>query len=170
MSETCHIRSMVYSDLNSAIQVQRQTFSADLCEDLEVFENRFQIFGQYFQVALIDQQVVGYMLCFPWKLGESPVNNEKFPAKLPLPNCFYVHDITLLEQARGFGIAQKMLEMAKDDGRKLGHRYLSLVSVEQSGDYWDKRGFMPYKDLTPEKVAMLRKIYGAHARLMVQAL
>lgn len=160
------IRPMKVSDLSLVLSIQRQTFSVDLCEDLDVFENRFDRFGEYFRVAVLNEKMVGYLLCFPWKLGETPINNQKFPENLPEFDCFYLHDIAVLQEARGQKIAQQMISSGKKLGLELGFRYLSLVSVEQSGDYWDKLGFNILQDLSPLKIDQIQKIYGEKARLM----
>jgi ribosomal protein S18 acetylase RimI-like enzyme len=154
--------------LDGMLHVQQQTFTEDLRESANVFRNRFTRFGDCFRVALQQELVVGYMLCFPWKLGESPVNNQPFPDTLPLPDCFYIHDITLLPQARGTGIARAMLQDAFAQARLAGFDTMSLVAVAQSGDYWDKAGFTTYPALPAQKHAALLEVYGPGARLMVK--
>lgn len=158
---------MLKNDLYQVIEVQKKTFGTELCESYEVFLNRFELFGQFFKVASFNDLVQGYMICFPWKLGESPVNNQKFPDTLPFFDCFYLHDIALLESLRGQGIAQELLNQAKSSAQGLGMSSLSLVSVEQSGDYWDRRGFLPIENLSPKKQEFIKIVYGLKARLMV---
>lgn len=162
-----YLRSMQREDLSQVLAVQKQTFGTELCETLDVFTNRFEIFGEFFKVVVLNNLVQGYMICFPWRLGESPMNNEKFPESLPSFNCFYLHDIALLKQARGSGLAQELINHALLCSKKLGFNTLSLVSVEQAGDYWVKRGFSPFENLPPEKDEFIRSVYGQGARLMV---
>lgn len=170
MSQSIKFRPMKKEDLPQVMDVQKKTFGADLCEDYEVFLNRFDVFGQYFKVVMADDEVVGYMVCFPWKLGESPVNNQKFPDVLPKFDCFYLHDIALLKSQQGRGLAQKLISYAFQSALELGHQSLSLVSVKQSGDYWDKRGFTPLDNISPKKLEFIQLIYGAGARLMVTSI
>lgn len=167
MKNNTSVRPMKSSDISDVLYVQRQTFTPDLCEDRKVFENRFELFGKYFKTAVLDEKIVGYLICFPWKLGETPINNQKFPKELPLFDCFYLHDITLLKEVRGLGLAREMIDAAKSNGVELGFQALCLVSVEQSGDYWDKLGFTALTQLSSGKEAMIQKIYGKKARLMM---
>jgi GNAT superfamily N-acetyltransferase len=161
------LRPMLPTDLSAVIEVQKKTFSTDLLEDLNVFQNRLSRFGQYFLVACDKQYVVGYVVAFPWALGDSPVNNQCFPEKLPTPTCFYLHDIALLPSHQGQGIARLMLENIDENARELGFQSLSLVSVAQSGKYWDRIGFSELP-VSPEKRQMILKVYGDGARLMVR--
>jgi ribosomal protein S18 acetylase RimI-like enzyme len=162
------IIAMEKHHLSDVIKVQKATFTEDLCEALDVFQNRIERFGQYYKVAIIDDSVVGYMICFPWTLGDTPINNEKFPENIPQPNCFYIHDITLLPQARGTGLAKAMIEESYKMARELGFSQVELVSVSQSGNYWDKVGFEAYADITEKKRASILKVYGEGARLMIK--
>lgn len=171
MTRQIEIQAMKLQDLAQVMIVQREVFEQDLCEEAEVFENRFEVFGQYFRVAVDEQKnIIGYMLCFPWKLGESPVNNEKFPADLPEFNCFYLHDICVLPSYRGKGVAKQMIGQAKEMARKSGYECLSLVAVEQSGQYWDHLGFTPIKNLSATKMSFIHRVYGSAARLMALSL
>src|SRR5690606_35391597 len=164
-----NIRAMKESDLPQVIEVQRQTFTQDLREDYDVFLDRFQRFGEHFLVLEDDALVVGYALAFPWALGDSPVNNQKFPLVLATANCFYIHDMAILPSHQGLGLGQVMLERIEQKARALGFDRLSLVSVEQSGDYWDEAGFTALA-LSKEKQARILKSYGENARLMERSL
>lgn len=164
------IRSLKKIDLPHLISVQQKTFTSDLCESLAVFQNRFDHFGQYFKVVLINDQIVGYIICFPYKLGEIPKNNAFFAPNLPTPDCFYIHDVTLIPEARGQGLAQLLIESAFTQAKELGLTKISLVSVGQSGNYWDKLGFVEYPNQTAKISQILLSSYDEKSRLMVKEL
>lgn len=164
------IRALQHQDLPRLIEVQKRTFTSDLCESIEVFQNRFDHFGQFFKVAVSNNQIVGYIICFPYKLGEIPKNNAPFKQNLPPPDCFYIHDVTLVHEARGRGLAQLLIESAFNQARELGFTKISLVSVGQSGNYWDKMGFVQYPHTTQEILQMLHSSYDDKSRLMVKDL
>lgn len=163
---TFQILPMTAAHLGAVAEVQARAFTEDLRETPEVFADRFARFGEHFRIALREGQMVGYMICFPWKLGDTPVNNEPFPAALPEPDCFYIHDIALLPEARGIGISRAMLDDAYQTALRLGYDAVSLVAVGQSGSYWDKVGFVPYTRVGPRKLERIQDIYGPGARLM----
>lgn len=154
--------------LEKVLQVQAQTFTKDLRESAEVFANRLTRFGTHFKVACLQEAIVGYMLCFPWKLGETPVNNRAFPDMLPEADCLYIHDIALLPEARGSGLARAMVDDAFAQAQAHGFPVVSLVAVAQSGLYWDKVGFVPCAAITADKQAQIIHSYGEGARLMVK--
>ena len=159
---------MTSAHLGAVVRVQAEAFSEDLRETPAVFADRLARFGQHFRVGVVDGQVAAYLICFPWKMGETPVNNQKFPASLPEPDCFYIHDIAIVPEARGIGLARALLEDAYRQADALGFDAVSLVAVGQSGSYWDKVGFVPYKSIGAEKVARILEIYGTGARLMAR--
>lgn len=162
------ILPMTEADIDAAVSVQKEAFTPDLCEDPHVFRNRIERFGHYYRMAYLDGRAVGYVICFPWKLGDSPVNNQVFPEELPEADCFFLHDIALLPEARGTGLAQALINEVYNVADGLGFDAVSLVAVKQSGSFWDKMGFVPYAAITPEKHQRVREIYGAGARLMAR--
>jgi GNAT superfamily N-acetyltransferase len=164
------ILPMTLEDIEDVSKVQKETFTQDLCELHSVLLNRFETFGQYFHVAKNGEELIGYMIAFPWKSGETPVNNQNFPKMIPTPDCFFIHDITLLPAARGTGLARSMIEKACETGRLLGFKTISLVAVAQSGNYWDKNNFLEYMDISIEKKNALIANYGKGSRLMQKTL
>lgn len=157
---------MTPAHIEEAVRVQAQAFPEDLRESPEVFEDRMARYGQYFRVAFMGDRMVGYMISFPWKLGDAPVNNEKFPAELPEADCFYIHDIAILPDARGAGISRALLQDAYETAHALGYDAVSLVAVGQSGSFWDKAGYVPYTLVGPRKLGKIVDVYGPGARLM----
>ncbi len=98
-------------------------------------------------------------------MGVIPENNKSFPFDLESPDSFYLHDICLLEEARGLGIANMMLNQIYEGAGKKGYQTISLVSVEQSGDYWDRNGFIDV-EVSRGLQEKLSGNYGEKARLM----
>lgn len=159
---------MTAAHIDEVVQIQAEAFTPDLRETPEVFANRIARFGEFFRVAYQNGRMVGYVVAFPWKFGDAPVNNQKFPEDLPEPDCFFIHDIALLPGARGGGIARALLEDAYQTAHALGFDAASLVAVGQSGTYWDRVGFVPFARVTEAKRAYILAIYGPGARLMAR--
>ena len=165
---TLKIVPMTAAHINEVVQIQAEAFTPDLRETPEVFANRIARFGEFFRVAYLNGRMVGYVVAFPWKFGDAPVNNQEFPEELPEPDCFFIHDIALLPDARGSGVARALLEDAYQTALKLGFDAASLVAVSQSGNYWDRVGFVPNAHVTETKRAYILDIYGPGARLMAR--
>lgn len=165
---TLKIVPMTAAHISEVVKIQAEAFTPDLRETPEVFANRIARFGEYFRVAYQNGRMVGYVVAFPWKFGDAPVNNQKFPEDLPEPDCFFIHDIALLPDARGGGVARALLEDAYQTAHKLGFDAASLVAVGQSGTYWDRVGFVPNARVSDAKQAYILDIYGPGARLMAR--
>lgn len=168
MQMTLTIVPMTAAHIDEVVQIQAEAFTPDLRESPEVFANRIARFGEFFRVAFLDGRMVGYIVSFPWKLGDAPVNNQKFPDELPEADCFFIHDVALLADARGGGVARALLEDAYQTAHTLGFDAASLVAVGQSGTYWDRVGFVPYARITEAKRAYILDIYGPGSRLMAR--
>lgn len=162
---------MQAADIAAIIAVQRESFPEHLRESAAVFANRFERFGEHFLVVReTGGEIVGYALSFPWQLGDFPAADTPFPAELPAPECFFLHDITLLPACRGRGAAAALLEQIFARGRELGFASITLVSVSQAGNFWDRQGFSHCDSLPAHTQSYLLQNYGQGARLMSRPL
>lgn len=156
---------MQYTDVEAVINLHQEIFTPDVQESATVLKNRIEIFGKDFFVAIKDTELLGYVMCFPWGDKSTPVNNEIFPAALPRGECFYIHDIVVSPMARGFGVSKKLLKEVERKASEKGLSKMTLVSVEQSGEFWDKNGYQEVL-LTQEEKFSLLSSYGNNARFM----
>jgi len=99
------------------------------------FESKMMGYPDGSFVADLDG-VVGYVISFPYILGKPyPLDTAFKP--VAWPDCYYIHDLCVLKEFRGNGIANKLAEqiLAKD------WNVFALVSVAGSGKFWRKLGF-----------------------------
>jgi GNAT superfamily N-acetyltransferase len=134
-----------------------------LSERPEVFAEKLRLFPEGCFV-LEDAGVLGYALVHPWLLNDIPKLNEFLLRLPPEPECLLIHDVAMLERARGRGAAGRLLahisKLAKD--RNLSH--LALVSVYNSHPLWARLGFnLIGNDSLEKKLSP----YGETARYMI---
>jgi GNAT superfamily N-acetyltransferase len=156
-------RSTTENDLD-AIEKIANAVHPDLSERLEVFAEKLTLFPEGCFALVQKDAVLGYAYVHPWRLNDIPKLDE-FLRYLPLhPECLLVHDVAVLQQARGQGASGTLIELISKLAKKRDISYLALVSVYNSHLHWTRFGFQHVgNDIIADKL----KSYGETARYMV---
>ena len=143
----------------------------DFPEDSAVFAERQRLYPEGARLLEVDGVAAGYVLSHPWRYGQLPALNGLLGALPADADTFYIHDLALLNKARGTGAAARIVGEIQRHARSQGFATMSLVAVNDSLAFWHKHGFRAQRPstLTPELVAKLAS-YEAAARFMVKAL
>jgi hypothetical protein len=137
----------------------------DLPERPEIFAEKLGLFPDGCFVLAQNDAVVGYGFSHPWLLNRIPKLNE-FLVRLPsAPNCMLIHDVAVLQHARGSGAAGTLIELIASVARKRALPHLALVSVYNSYALWGRFGF---ETAFHDGLADRLKSYGESARYMVR--
>jgi GNAT superfamily N-acetyltransferase len=140
---------------------------AELPEKREIFAEKLTLFPEGCFVLVQNEIIVGYAFSHPWLLDRIPELNQplsRLPAK---PDCILIHDVAILQQARGRGAAAVLVEIVTKLARERNIANLALVSVYNSYRLWGRFGFeLADGDALVEKL----KSYGGPARYMVRRL
>jgi ribosomal protein S18 acetylase RimI-like enzyme len=132
-------------------------------EDPEVFAERLTLHPQGCLVYEHGGDLTGYVVSHPW--GALPPSlNARLGSLPPAPATYYIHDLALLPQARGFGAAGAVVRRLLAHAAALGLPNVSLVAVGGSAAFWSRCGFLEEGD--PALDEKLRS-YG-RARFMVR--
>jgi GNAT superfamily N-acetyltransferase len=134
-------------------------------EDPSVFAERVRLFAA--GCFLLSEPPTGYILSHPWRFGQPPALNSTLGRIPKDPDTYYIHDIALLPAAQGQGSAGLILEQLGGLARSLGLKTLSLVAVNNSAAFWEKRGFRTVGD---EGLTQKLASYDSDARFMVLSL
>ncbi|WP_343312723.1 GNAT family N-acetyltransferase [Brucella sp. BE17] len=137
----------------------------DFFEEEAVFLDRLSLYPAGCFVYTSKDDILGYAISHPWKLDTLPALNSvlgKFPEGC---NTYYIHDIALLPVARSGGVATRVLTLMAEQAEADGFLTMALVAVNNSGGFWEKKGFV-IRDL-PELETKL-KSYSDDARYMVR--
>ena len=128
-------RRMLSEDLPVVYTIANHIHN-ELHEDMCVFIERFSLCpeGCFF---LEDTSIRGYLISHPFTQGKSPPLNTLLH-QIVDPDCWYIHDLAILEPYRGQGSASKILRWLEKRAMPL-----TLTSVSGSESFWRKQGFVP---------------------------
>ncbi|GGP24324.1 GNAT family N-acetyltransferase [Silvimonas amylolytica] len=112
-------------------------------EPVETFAARLRLSPGSSWVAEAGGQVLGYFFTHPWA-GETPPPLGRALQQLPAnQDTHFLHDLAVHPQARGRGVAPRLVEAALDWGRQRGLKFTRLVAVAGAAPFWRKWGFKP---------------------------
>ena len=109
-------------------------------EDISVYQTIMEVFPDGGWGAFCDNQLVGYIFFHPYK----------YPAIKPLnstlelngnENCMYLHEIAVLPEYRAHNISACLLNIYDKASQLHKLTLQSLVSVQNSIGFWEKKGF-----------------------------
>lgn len=109
----------------------------ELHEDMAVFIERLRLCPEGCFV-LEDTTIRGYLISHPFTQGKSPPLNTLLH-KIRDPDCWYIHDLAILEPYRVQGHATKILRWLE----KKVKTTITLTSVSGSESFWLRQGFVP---------------------------
>ncbi len=163
------IRQMQLTDLPAVVKLQDRCYSEDLFESADLVKSRLLLTPQSCWVALYQDKLWAYLFSYPAILGNINALGQPFAAYSDA-NCLYLHDLAVSSDARGQGVATKLLAKATDYARELDFDYLSLVSVQNSLQFWQERGFSVVSQLSTAAVEALASYTNQQAHYMVKAI
>ncbi len=89
-----------------------------LQERPEVFANKLALFPPGCFVLARNGDVSGYGIAHPWALGSVPALDTVMAALPAAPTCLYIHDVVVLEAARGQGAAGVLVDVFEAVARR----------------------------------------------------
>ncbi|KAJ4294516.1 hypothetical protein N0V90_008207 [Kalmusia sp. IMI 367209] len=137
-------RKLSASDIPSLVRVA-DCVHPDLPESEEVFAERFRLFPEGC-LALTSEgsnanALFGYAISHPIRKRQPPALNSLLKEIAPDADQYYIHDLAILPELRGQGLAQdcisRLLLVAQP------FQTMSLISVYGTGQFWGKYGFAP---------------------------
>ena len=157
-------RSTTAPDLDAIEQIAN-VVHPELSERHEVFVEKLSLFPEGCFVLVQDGAVSGYAFVHPWCLNDIPNLNAFLLRLPPAPDCVLMHDVAVLQQARGHGASSALVGLVATLAKQRGISNLALVSVYNSHLHWTRLGFeLVNNDIIADKL----KSYGETARYMVR--
>ena len=108
-------------------------------ETSAIYENKFRVSpkGCYVYVCN-NNNIKGYVISHPWNIVSPPqLNTPLIDVEV---NCWFIHDIVVLPECRGRGVADEIIQKILDD-----NPIVSLVACDdenvQTKDFWMRYGF-----------------------------
>ncbi|WEK04079.1 MAG: GNAT family N-acetyltransferase [Candidatus Devosia phytovorans] len=161
-----HWRAMTTLDL-PAVEAIAATVHPSFPEDLAVFAERLRLYPDGTRLLELNGVPSGYILSHPWRFGELPPLNSLLEDIPGDADTLYLHDLALLNAARGTGAAAMIVGDILRHARAIGLPSVSLVAVNGSMPFWHKHGFRAQN--LPELNDKLQS-YETAARLMTRKL
>ena len=145
MSSKITIRAMQQGDLSAVVAIQDSCYSEALFESPDLVAMRLGSHPNWCLVAQSDladgsQKVVAYLFSYPSMDGKVARLGSTF-AQYSAADVLYLHDMAVRDEARGLGLAQRLLEHAQAQAQNHGLKRISLVAVQGSVTYWQRHGF-----------------------------
>ncbi|SMQ85849.1 Acetyltransferase (GNAT) family protein [Devosia lucknowensis] len=110
-------------------------------ESQPVLEEKYTLYRNGCYLLEVSEKPAGYVLSHPWTSGSLPALDTML-GSLPEPaDTYYIHDLALLPLTRGVGAAGKIVDALTKHAIAMGFPTMSLVAVNGSVGFWEKRGF-----------------------------
>lgn len=138
----------------------------DFFEEEAVFSDRLTLYPAGCFAYADNTEIFGYGISHPWKLDTVPELNSVLEQLPDDSSTYYIHDIALLPEVRSGGVASRVISLMAAQAEADGFATMALVAVNNSGGFWEKKGFVS-RDL-PALEGKL-KSYSMDARYMVRA-
>ena len=131
---------MLSRDL-TAVQAISDAVHGRYSEYPAVYAERLSLYPAGCFVYSGDEGVSGYLLSHPWRLGAPPKLNALLGALPDAPDCYYLHDIALMPEARGSGAGAAAVERVVRIARDAGYSSIALVAINGADRFWAAQGF-----------------------------
>ena len=158
---------MTTDDLNGVVEVARLSFP-DHFEGYDCFEERQRLAPEgCFVLSSEAGEIRGYLVAYPYRRYGAPPLNSLIGKIAEDANTLYLHDLALHPQTRGGGYTRAVVERLAEQAKAAGWPQISLVAVNNAGDFWARMGFVSQ---SPEGMAEKLATYGEDALYMERPL
>lgn len=135
------IRNIRRDELPMILDVQQNAYAPHLLEHLATFERRYEMYSAGFMGAFHSEQLAGYSISFPWYSDVPIALDQPESDGSRLFDCYYMHDVAVMPEHRGHGIADKFVNNCFDDARHHGLGTIRMVTVQGGQHIWSRYGF-----------------------------
>lgn len=155
---------MTPQDLGEVLALQGEGYPAALHDSADAFLSRMALTPALNLVAHEGGDLRGYLVSHPWGAGSPPPVNSVLPTTAPQA-CWYVHDLSVAEAARGLGLARRLLMAGRDAALAQGLTRSELIAVEGAAPFWRRQGWSLPAIIAPDLAAKVSG-YGPSAVFM----
>ncbi|MDP3491431.1 MAG: GNAT family N-acetyltransferase [Phenylobacterium sp.] len=160
------LRPMAPQDLADVLALQARGYPPALHDSAAAFLSRMALAPSLNLTAWRDAALVGYLVSHPWAAGDPPPVDALLAPGTPA-ECWYVHDLSVAEGARGLGLARTLLVAGRDAAHALGLSRAELIAVEGAAPFWSRHGWRAPKGVAPA-LAAKAAAYGPSAAFMTR--
>ena len=165
------LRPLHAHDVDSLLHIQTICYGNAFLESREVFSQRLTA-PHHCSVGVVragEHTLLAYLAAYWSTLGKiTPLDGPFTPATAGDP-VLYLHDMSVLPELSGQGVARYLVQHLMHHARQRGLRHAALVSVQGSQTYWERQGFSVCPVLDAQQ-SMHLETYGDGALYMTAAL
>ena len=165
------VHALAPQHLPGLLAVQRACYGDGLVESLDVFARRLASPANCSLVIEMDGEVGAYLAAYRSLRGKvTPLHGDFDPVAAPYTaDTLYLHDMAVLPQLAGRGLARALLAPLLAQAGRHGLRHTALVSVQGSQVYWERQGYAVHAlDQTTQRARLAS--YGTGAVYMARCL
>jgi len=138
------VQAMQPADVEAVLVVQAQAYAGfDLLEDAGFFLNRIELSPRTCWIARGDGGLLGYLVSYPWTLGEPPELNVPLRSLPAGARSWFLHDCAVAPAMAGRGVGRALVSAGLCHARTSGLACATLVSLGLARPYWAAQGFEP---------------------------
>ena len=137
------VRALALQHLPGLLTVQRACYGNGLVEGADVFARRLASPANCSLVVEVNGQVGAYLAAYHSVQGKvTPLQGDFETVSAPgTADTLYLHDLAVLPQLAGRGLAQALLAPLQARALARGLRRAALVSVQGSQPFWARQGY-----------------------------
>lgn len=150
------IRQIREGDWGVIDQIQRAAFAKDAVEDIATIRRLGELAPELCLLAEAEE-AVGYLIAHPWVADDLPPLNTMIEGLPEGAETLFIHDLALLPEQRGKGVAPALVTAIFEKGRALGLRDASLIAIQNSQGFWARMGFRERPDLADKVRPVLER-------------
>lgn len=147
MSGVPSIRPVRDDDWPAIDIIQRACFPATAIESREALQSIAHHSPESCLLAETDRPLA-YVLAHPWVPDDLPPIQADLPGIPEGASSLFFHDLAVSPEARGTGLANRLVEELLAWARRHGMPYGSLIAVQGSSRFWERYGFQARPELT----------------------
>lgn len=137
------------ADLPAVKQLSDRIYPPALHEALAVYAEKLAFCPDGCFVLAAGDDLLGYLVSHPWRAGAPPALDRPLRLAPAAPDCFYLHDLALLPQARGHGAARAAIAIVLAITRARALAQVQLVAVGDAAPFWHAMEFRALAGASP---------------------
>lgn len=153
-------------DINNIADLLRiaNTIHPSLPESSKVFTERIALFPSGCLALVQDSELCGYVISHPIRQHQPPALNSLLGEIAADADQYYIHDLAILPQMRGYGFAADVMDKLSVVAK--GYRTTCLISVYGTEKFWGRFGFV--SEMIDEVLAQKLLEYGPDATYLLR--
>jgi GNAT superfamily N-acetyltransferase len=160
------LRPMAPQDLPAVLALQATGYPPALHDSADAFLSRMALAAELNLTAWREGELAGYLVSHPWAAGSPPPVDAVLDPATPA-DCWYVHDLSVAQAARGLGLGKILLAAGREAAMARRLTRSELIAVDGAAPFWRRQGWAAPAAIAPD-LALKVAGYGPSAVFMTR--